>query len=117
VGYFSNGSEGAQYQAEFCENCVHDDHQDCPIWALHLIYNGNEEMEQNVLNPLIPRDGIWNAQCKLYVAKDEIEERHEALRSIRDAARGDLLITDSTPSGILAAILETADRVLEGGRG
>ena len=44
---------------------------------------------------------------------DPQTELREALLSIRDAARGDLQISDASPAGILAAILQTANRVLD----
>jgi len=39
MGYFSNGSEGCDFQAQFCEHCVHDINEDCPVLLLHLMWN------------------------------------------------------------------------------
>ena len=44
MGYFSNGSEGAEFTAHYCEHCVNwrdlDDGRGvgCPIWDAHLLY-------------------------------------------------------------------------------
>lgn len=69
MAYCSNGSEGAAFQAQQCERCVHDMNSDCPVWALHLVYNGDEKMTENVLNALIPYHGGWNGRCKLFHRK------------------------------------------------
>jgi len=34
MGYFSNGSEGIDFEAHYCSKCIHE--QDCPVWELHL---------------------------------------------------------------------------------
>lgn len=40
MGYFSNGSEGMDYQEHYCSKCIHAAKQDCPVWLLHLLHNG-----------------------------------------------------------------------------
>jgi hypothetical protein len=65
MGYFSNGSEGLDWQVHNCDKCLNADELGaCAIWDAHLLYNG-EEGKKDVLNMLIPKDGIWNGQCKL----------------------------------------------------
>lgn len=43
MGYFSNGSEGLDYQHNWCRRCVHRDDDKaeryCPILALHYDWN------------------------------------------------------------------------------
>lgn len=39
MGYFSNGSEGMDYQEHYCSKCIHAAKQDCPVWLLHLLHN------------------------------------------------------------------------------
>ena len=68
MGYFSNGSEGLDYEKQYCERCVHYD--GCAVWLLHLIHNYDEcNKEDSFLHTLIPRDGIENKQCKMFYAK------------------------------------------------
>lgn len=70
MAYFSNGSEGMDYQAQYCERCVHDRNQDCPIWLAHLMHNYDEnDKPDSILHMLIPRskDGLSNEQCKLFI--------------------------------------------------
>lgn len=69
MGYFSNGTEGMAYQSRYCERCVHDVKQDCPIWLAHLIHNYDEcNNPDSILHLLIPKtpDGLSNEQCKLF---------------------------------------------------
>jgi len=73
MGYFSNGTEGMDYQNNYCSRCVHDVNSDCPIWLAHLIYNYAEcNKEDSILHMLIPRteDGLDNEQCRLFIKKD-----------------------------------------------
>jgi hypothetical protein len=62
MGYFSNLSEGAAYEAQWCSRCQH--HGDCDIWDKQVIYNYNPEWRDR-LNALIPEspDGLGNEQC------------------------------------------------------
>jgi len=69
MGYFSNGTEGVDYQNNYCSRCVHDVNSDCPIWLAHLIHNYDEcNKDDSILHMLIPRseDGLENEQCKLF---------------------------------------------------
>ena len=72
MAYFSNGAEGMDYRARYCDNCVHDVKCDCPIWNLHLTHNYEECNKQgSFLDALIPRskDRLSNEQCKLFLQK------------------------------------------------
>lgn len=68
MGYFPNGSAGEDYQAQWCRHCVHDINEDCAVWMAHLRANyedcGNPA---SVLHVLIPRKGIDNQMCRLFV--------------------------------------------------
>ena len=68
MGYFSNGTEGADYQERYCSRCVHDKNQDCPIWTAHLMLNYQEcSKPDSILHMLIPRDGARNLPCRLFI--------------------------------------------------
>lgn len=77
MGYFSNGSDGADYQDRYCNRCIHDIKQDCPVWMLHLAFNYEQLRQQpnqqgptrQILSALIPerKDHLGNEQCKLFV--------------------------------------------------
>lgn len=78
MGYFSNGAEGADYEAFWCAGCVHGTREDraCPVWVAHELHNYEECNKPNsILHELIPRsaDGCANEQCLMYlpVAADE----------------------------------------------
>lgn len=78
MGYFSNGSEGMDYEEAYCEKCVN--YRDngsgslgCPIMDAHAFanYDQHQEAEKNlktVLNLLIPRaeDGS-NEECAMFL--------------------------------------------------
>lgn len=64
MAYFSNGSEGMDYCARYCDRCIHQNGQDgesgCPVWLLHLLYaydecNGTGNAKA-MLDALIPME-------------------------------------------------------------
>lgn len=74
MGYFANGSEGMDYEEQFCRRCIHvgpEEGPGCHVWLAHLLFNytqtKNAEVEA-VLDTLIPRNGIHNLQCAMFVA-------------------------------------------------
>ena len=80
MGYFSNGSEGEGYIAEYCMRCIHgsDDEGECygcPVIQLHMAWNYDavgknaDKTKQAALEAFIPRDGITNLQCTMFVPK------------------------------------------------
>lgn len=56
------------YQKAWCNRCVHDEMQDCRVWLLHLIHNG-EDAARPLLDALIPRraDGLANEGCVMFI--------------------------------------------------
>ncbi len=87
MGYFSNGSEGADYQATWCDNCAHDDQDGgwfCPIWTMQLEWNPPSQEDsdrKNALERFIPRVGIWNGACTMFASNDaEWVGREDELR-------------------------------------
>lgn len=72
MGYFANGTEGMMYQAVYCDRCVHDRDNDCPILALHFLWNYDQNRDKEkkmVLDMFIPQKGIENEQCKMFRPK------------------------------------------------
>ena len=69
MGYFSNGTEGAEYEDEHCEKCAHNIEDGCPILLLHLLYNYDEcNKKDSFLHVLIPRDDKGqNMQCSMFI--------------------------------------------------
>ncbi len=78
MGYFSNGSEGGDYEDRFCAKCIHGQSEtvECPVLALHARYNYDQHDKDSMgrrtkrmLETLIPRgeDGLFNARCAMYV--------------------------------------------------
>ncbi|KKL14395.1 hypothetical protein LCGC14_2516090 [marine sediment metagenome] len=67
MGYFSNGTEGMDYQEQWCKRCANDVNQDCAVWMAHLIANYEEcNKPESILHLLIPMDGVANKQCRMF---------------------------------------------------
>lgn len=70
MGYFSNGSESLDYEARYCDRCVHwANNNPCAVMGLHLLHNYDEcNKENSFLHLLIPRtkDGLGNEQCSMF---------------------------------------------------
>jgi hypothetical protein len=73
MGSFANSTEGMLYQEKYCDRCVHDAQNDCPIWNAHLMFNGSEAPETvSILQMLIPsHDGINNDECSMFTLDAE----------------------------------------------
>jgi hypothetical protein len=76
MGYFSNGTEGMEYEAQYCDRCVHQKPDDggCAVWLAHMLHNYDEcNNNDSILHLLIPRTdgGLTNGQCAMF---------HEAVR-------------------------------------
>jgi hypothetical protein len=71
MGYFANGSEGESYRERYCDRCINDRFNDCPIWNEHLENNYKEcNNPASLLHRLIPRgESGENLQCKMFVEK------------------------------------------------
>ncbi len=85
MGYFSNGTEGAEYETKYCGRCVHgqDENAGCPIMGLHLAWNYDQvppriptpeqcaasDLKRRVLDTFIPRtvDDLGNRQCTMFL--------------------------------------------------
>ena len=71
MGYFSNGAEGEDYEAQYCAQCRHYE-KGCAILEAHMLYNYDEcNKEDSILHLLIPRakDGPGNEQCKMFIQR------------------------------------------------
>jgi len=74
MGYFSNGTEGEDYVDRYCLKCQHwtgYDETMCAVWEAHLFHNGEGARVHSVLDLLIPRRGLVNEQCRLFVRTPE----------------------------------------------
>lgn len=76
MGYFSNGTEGDCYEAQYCSRCAHRDGPDgdggCMVWFAHMMKNYEEcNKPDSILHMLIPRlkDGSGNGKCAMFIDK------------------------------------------------
>lgn len=80
MGYFSNGTEGQSYEAQYCNRCAHEGPEDgpgCAVLLAHLLYNYDEcNNENSILHILIPRseDGLSNEECQMFIRKSQGEQ-------------------------------------------
>lgn len=72
MGYFANGTEGLIYEETYCQHCRHNpDDGMCPVWSLHMIHNYAEcNKPDSFLHVLIPREGVGNGECAMFIARD-----------------------------------------------
>lgn len=81
MGYFSNGSEGMDYEQRYCAKCIHGDGSGagyCTVWMLHFQRNYEEcNKKGSILHVLIPRapDGLSNEQCAMFIDRRDRHER------------------------------------------
>jgi hypothetical protein len=71
MGYFSNGTEGEIYYEDFCSKCLHEHgRRHCAVWMAHLAKNYGEcNNKDSILHMLIPREGIKNSKCLMFIDK------------------------------------------------
>jgi len=110
MAYFSNGTEGMMYQAEYCDNCINYRERDpwpelkwCSIWDLHMHHNSDQNIKTklgkaliNVLETLIPTDKETHfaSECSMFIRADEVSEPEAEYRD-------KLLFTDEPTFGML----------------
>jgi len=76
--YFSNGTEGDLWEDHNCPGCVHHQAEaGCPVLVAHLIGNHDQHGEdpkakvvKDVLDTLIPREGVYSGPCSMRVPVD-----------------------------------------------
>ena len=94
MAHFSSGTEGLDYQTRYCKHCVHDIDEDCPVFLAHLRHNGDKGDAGNILELLIPKEGLGNGVCRMFVEKPkpniyngaEISQTLAMLRQLVDMA-------------------------------
>lgn len=78
MGYFSNGTEGYDFEERYCQHCVNMPERDdrgCPVWLAHLIYayelcNEKKHPGKVILDILIePGDDKRGQRCAMFVDK------------------------------------------------
>ena len=72
MGYFSNGSEGVDYECKYCSECHHQDldGRGCAVWEAHMLYNYEQcNDEDSILHILIPRSkDDFNEKCRMFIS-------------------------------------------------
>lgn len=76
MGYFSNGSEAMDYEARYCNRCVHQklNAGGCAVWMAHLIANYDEcNNDDSILHMLIPRGKKGgNKKCLMFHPRNAV---------------------------------------------
>ena len=69
MGYFTNGTAGMDYEATYCDKCVHQE-GGCAVWLAHGLFNykecNNDTSILNILIPLDATDNITNERCAMF---------------------------------------------------
>ena len=98
MAYFSNGSEGRDYEEQYCSRCAnHREHPDqpmgdvadCAVWALHFDYNYEQggktklgKAIKNILDTLIPMDGIYAGECSMFLERQDVVKQETYLEKL-----------------------------------
>jgi hypothetical protein len=85
MGYFSNGTSGDMFEAEWCNRCAHEnDEMCCPVMLAHILYAYelcNEDAAKNpgkhVLDMLIARaepavEQSGKQKCAMFLSADRL---------------------------------------------
>lgn len=87
MAYFSNGTEGMDFENNVCGNCRHGESEDeshvCPVMHIHAMFNyeqwGNAKLNQ-VLEMLVPRDTDgFSRKCEMFLIKDNPDVKGQML--------------------------------------
>ncbi len=80
MAYFSNATEGLDYEEKWCSSCVH--YEGCTIMRVHLswnwyqFYEAESESINDVLETLIPTgDDRSPAKCSMYLKSSEMPDK------------------------------------------
>ncbi len=84
MGYFSNGTEGMQYEDDVCAHCKHaateTETMQCAVMMAHSLWNYDavgkdaDPDKAAVLNAMISQAGIFNAVCSFFHATSPSDE-------------------------------------------
>ncbi len=71
---FSNGEEGRDYEARWCDRCVHRGQvlQMCPVWEVHRDHNYTADF-RDLLDTLIPMVDGFPGECRMFVSGAPVE--------------------------------------------
>lgn len=71
MAYFSNGTEGDMYCAQWCDKCLHQE-AGCTVWLLHMLHNYEEcNNKDSFLHKLIPiREDGFADECSMFITKN-----------------------------------------------
>lgn len=105
MAYFSNGTEGMDYEYEYCANCVHNDtdpldtmsFNNCSVLALHMEFNYDQLKKgktakaiKQFLDALIPtpHGEIWPGECSMFVDKARVAGAQDEANYLKELQNG-----------------------------
>lgn len=108
MAYFSNGTEGMDYCAQWCDRCVHQNGADgksgCPVWLVHLLYayeecnsKSNAKAMLDTLIPMVPsKHGNYRVagQCSMGQVGNSCGGQNLLQRKEGDAACQSVPVTE-----------------------
>jgi hypothetical protein len=78
MAYFSNGTEGMDFEMRFCMRCIHgfdpaaNEMIPCAVWSLHLQHNYAEaNNDKSFLHDLIPAN---KSTCNMFSPAETTEQ-------------------------------------------
>lgn len=84
MGYFSNGTQGMEYEEKHCSGCIHqrrpNGESGCAVWLAHLMYNSDGcDNKESILHLLIPRteSQLDNEKCAMFHSAESKHDRRK----------------------------------------
>lgn len=90
MAYFANGAEGMDYEAQWCQRCIHfHPLHGCPCLNAHMLWNYEEcNKPDSILHRMIPRENVptkfgpfkVNGQCIFFNDEGKDDELMKRIR-------------------------------------
>jgi hypothetical protein len=85
MGYFSNGSEGTDFDERYCSHCINmpvREDAGCPVWHAHLLFAyeecGQKSNAKVILDMLIEPRKDGPQRCAMFIDKRKKVARTQA---------------------------------------
>lgn len=79
MAYFSNSTDGMNYEERWCCRCVHGQDPEesmCPVWFAHMLWNYDNRADgeiAGVLDAMIPtREDGFPDKCNMFVPTGDV---------------------------------------------
>jgi hypothetical protein len=71
MAYFSNSSEGMDYESKWCSICAHEDESGCPIMNAHFWHQDTKGAAADILEYFISKD---QGRCTMFISEADLAD-------------------------------------------